>query len=325
MPTIDKEQNSLRLDMYIWKEAEMLGLGKIPNRSQAQKVVNKKAVFVNGKNTTNGYKVKEGDEIKIDFDILKEKEAVVIEKEKKNKEIKMKDVLIFENDDFLIINKPAGLLVHGNDTLVEYTLVDFLLEERPKIKGVGDDEYRPGIVHRLDRDVSGLLLVVKTNESFKYFKGQFSARKMKKKYIALVYGTMPEQSARIDFPVDRSQKGYKMAALPKTNKGETNLDGKEAITYYRVEKEYVNYSLLDVEIETGRTHQIRVHLSALNHSVVGDEIYGARKMKEKNRKHKLGRIFLTAVFLAFTDVNGDKHEFKIEMPDSLKDFLTKIR
>lgn len=248
--------------------------------------------------------------------------------------------IIFENQDYLVINKPAGLAVHGGGNIKDKTLADFLIEKYPEIKNVGDDPIRPGLVHRLDKEVSGLMVIAKNNETFEHLKNQFKDRDINKEYTALVHGKIINDSGEIDFPIKRSSEGFKMAAMPHntvdllsrrkpTDRDQGNLDGlfkaREAITLYEVIKRFINYTLLQVVIKTGRTHQIRVHFHALGHPLVGDNLYYNKKSKAQNKKVNLGRIFLVANKLSFKDRNGDTQNFSLEMPAALTDFLKTIK
>jgi 23S rRNA pseudouridine1911/1915/1917 synthase len=248
--------------------------------------------------------------------------------------------IIFENEDYLVINKPAGLAVHGGGNIKEPTLADELVERYPKIIGVGDDPIRPGIVHRLDREVSGLMVIAKNQATFLHLKNQFKDRDINKEYVALVHGKIIADSGIINFPIKRSSEGYKMAAMPlntvdllsrrqPTDRDQGNLDGlfkaREAITEYSVLKRFVNYTLLQVKIKTGRTHQIRVHFYALGYPLVGDGLYFNKKSKIKNKKINLGRIFLAANKLSFKDKQGKIQSFSLEMPTALSGFLKTLK
>lgn len=248
--------------------------------------------------------------------------------------------IIFEADDYLVINKPAGLAVHGGGNIKDTTLADLLIERYPKIKTVGDDPVRPGIVHRLDKEVSGLMVIAKNNETFLHLKNQFKDRDINKEYIALVNGKILNDYGTIDFPIKRSREGYKMAAMPHntanllsrrkpTDRDQGNLEGmfksREAITEYNVIKRFINYTLVQVKIKTGRTHQIRVHFFALGYPLVGDSLYFNKKSKAQNKKANLGRIFLTANKLSFKDRAGEKKNFSLEIPAELTDFLKTIK
>ncbi len=252
----------------------------------------------------------------------------------------LEPTIIFENDDYLVINKPAGLIVHGGTGITEPVLTDWLRTRYPEIENVGDDPIRPGIVHRLDKEASGLMVIAKTQKAFNHFKKQFQNRKIVKKYIALAHGAISKEEDVIAFPIRRSKDGYKMAALPVSsetisdknkpnNRDRGTLraqeESKEAITEFCVLHRYINYTLLDVTIKTGRTHQIRVHFYAYGHPLVGDPLYWTKKSKVKNEKIKLGRIFLVARELSFKDVDGEKQKFSIELPADLQSFLDKTK
>lgn len=231
---------------------------------------------------------------------------------------------IFEDENYLIINKPAGLVVHGAEHINEPALSDQLLEKYPELIKIGDDPSRPGIMHRLDKQVSGLLVIAKTQKAFEHLKKQFQQRTVDKKYIALVYGKIAGDESVIDFPIKRSARSGKMAALPKTAKGKLELKGRQAITEFEVKQRFINYTLLEIKIKTGRTHQIRVHLSAYGHPVVGDDLYGTKKTRLRNQKLNLGRIFLAARELSFDDLTGKRRHFEADLPEELKNFLKKL-
>lgn len=246
--------------------------------------------------------------------------------------------IIHETTDYLVINKPAGLAVHGGGNLKEATLIDWLIGKYPKIKEVGDDPKRPGIVHRLDQDVSGLMVIAKNPASFLNLKNQFKQRSVTKEYLALAYGKMSQDYGTIEFPITRSQSGHRMAALPANavdlltrrhprgrDQGniESWLKSRKAWTEFTVLKKFVNYTLLSLKIKTGRTHQIRVHLFALGHPLVGDDLYFTKKTKEKNKKLNLGRIFLVSYHLGFRDLNNQEQDFQIELPGDLAERLPK--
>lgn len=250
----------------------------------------------------------------------------------------MEPKIIFENSDYLVVNKPAGLIVHGGTGITEPVLTDWLHKKYPEIEGVGDGPIRPGIVHRLDKEASGLMVIAKNQKTFDYLKKQFQKRKVIKKYFALAHGKISKEEDIISFPIKRSKDGYKMAALPVSsetisdknkpnNRDRGTLraqeDSKEAITEFCVLHRYINYTLLDVKIKTGRTHQIRVHLYAYGYPLAGDPLYWTKKTKVKNEKIKLGRIFLVAYELSFKDPSGEKQKFVIEIPQELQAFLDK--
>jgi len=237
----------------------------------------------------------------------------------------MKYKKIFENEEFIIINKPAGLLTHGASHVEGPNLADLLLKDYPEIEKIGEDPRRPGIMHRLDKLASGLIVIARSRESFDNLKDQFKNRTINKRYKALVYGKIEKDEAEINFPIKRSSKGHKMAALPETMKGEKNISGRRAMTEFLIIKKFINYTLLDVKIITGRTHQIRVHMCAYGHPVVGDDLYSTKKTRIKNKKLNLGRMFLHADNLEFTDLKGKRQKFEIGLPNELSKFLEIIK
>jgi len=197
--------------------------------------------------------------------------------------------------DYIVVEKPAGVLTHPTQAMEKDTLINVLLKKYRGIKKVGDSPERPGIVHRLDKEASGLLVVARTQKMFEHLKQQFQDRTIEKEYIVLVYGKMFKEHGVIDFAIDRGKEG-RMVSRPKTDllsvdKVGSAQPGKEAITEYFLEKTIGRFSLLRVKIHTGRMHQIRAHMFAFNHPVVGDTLYLNRKLVKKNQP-KLDRMFL---------------------------------
>ncbi len=231
--------------------------------------------------------------------------------------------IIADTSEYLVINKPAGLLVHRAHK-EEDNLADILLKKYPEIGKIGEESNRPGIVHRLDKEASGLIVIAKTKDSLNNLKNQFKERKIAKEYTALVYGQIEKLDDEIIFPIKRSSGGYRMAAMPIADKGENNISKKgvrQAITEFRILKRFINYTLLKVKTKTGRTHQIRVHMLAYGHPLVGDNLYSTKKTREKNKKINLGRFFLVADSLSFYDLAGDKQIFTVDLPKELEEFL----
>jgi len=237
--------------------------------------------------------------------------------------------IVYQDKDFLVINKPAGISIHktrAKDTNI--TLVDFVLEKFPEIKKVGEDPLRPGIVHRLDKDTSGIMLIAKNQTAFKYFKKLFQERKIKKTYLALVYGkiNLPdgEKTGTIDLPLGKI--GTKQTIRIK---GKKELKERLAVTAYEVLQKLVDsksitrptYSLLYVYPLTGRTHQIRAHLNAIGHPVVCDKLYGG---KRKLCPLELGRLFLHAQKLEFTSPSGQGLHLEVDPPSELTNFLNSL-
>ena len=233
--------------------------------------------------------------------------------------------IIEQTDDYVVIVKPAGLLVHPADSSPdEPTLVDWLVEKFPQIKTVGDEpELRPGIVHRLDREASGLMVIALNQKTFDALKMQFQDRTIEKEYLVLVHGKMIREFGEINLPIGRMSRGGRMAAHSSNYE-----EGNEARTEYFVEKRFSTTTLLRVHIHTGRTHQIRVHMFSLQHPVVGDTLYPLKKFG----KTKMGKAFplpprlcLHAARLVFTDKTGARKEFLAELPPDFANYLTQFK
>jgi len=223
--------------------------------------------------------------------------------------------IIYEDDDILAVNKPAGLLVHGTHNLKhEASLADWLVKNYPSIKDVGEDKSRPGIVHRLDKDTSGVLLIAKNQKAFEYLKEQFQNRKIKKKYIALVEGKVKGKKGIVDMPIGKSKSDFRK----KTAGGVMTGKIREAITEYKVLERFPGYTLVEVFPKTGRTHQIRVHFKALGHPLVCDKLYG---LKTAACPFGLGRHFLHANSLEFSLPNGSRINLEADLPDDLQNAL----
>lgn len=300
---IKPEDKNKRLDKYLTTELKI-------SRSKIQKLIKLGKITLNGEKVTPHFFLRANDKININAkDIKIENKSKEI---KPNKKVKYK--IVFEDKNILVIDKPSGLLVHPTDKIEKDTLVNGLIAYYPKLKKVGEDSQRPGIVHRLDKDVSGLMLVCKTQKAFEYFKKQFQERKVKKIYTALVHNPMERVEGIINLPLERSEKG-KM--LVKTK----DQGGKEAITKYAVIKQFQNFSLLEVQIETGRTHQIRTHFNFLNHPIVGDKLYQQKKVKANI---ELDRPFLHSIKLGFKNIDGKYLEFESKLPTKLNKILKQI-
>lgn len=317
--TIKKENQGQRLDKFLNDHfAEY-------SRSQIQKMIKNEDILVNDQKATVHKFLKEDDKVTINTDILAVKKNNDTKENQKsqadNKEIFKKIKLVSETEDFLIIEKPVGLLVHPTDKLEDNTLVDWLVSKYPKLKNIGEDPMRPGIVHRLDKDVSGLMIIPLNQKSFDFFKQQFKLRTIDKRYTALVHGHVSKDTDEITFSIGRSKakEGIFAARPPKPE--EIN-DDKQAITEFDVMDRFKNYTLLEIKILTGRTHQIRVHFKAYGHPIVGDNLYFNKKIKTKK---DLSRIFLHAHYLSFNGPDGSVYEFKSQLPDKLKSFMKSLK
>lgn len=219
--------------------------------------------------------------------------------------------IIFEDENILAVNKPAGVLTHqipGKES-TEETVADFLVKRFPPAGKVGDKpEERPGIVHRLDRDTSGVILLAKNQPTFLYLKNLFQERKIKKTYLAVVHGLVKENQGMIDKPIGLKNGTIKRSVF-------SDKMSKPAVTFFEVLKrdEKNNFSVLKVAPKTGRTHQIRVHLAFLGHPVLGDKIYGRKGDQEKN-------LLLHALSLEFSLPRGSEIKLEADPPENLKKF-----
>lgn len=225
--------------------------------------------------------------------------------------------LLFEDADVLVVAKSAGTLIHptGAQGTTEPTLMDALLAYFPPMKGVGGNLLRSGVVHRLDREASGVLIFAKHEKAHTWLKNQFKNRLTTKIYDVLVLGNVQDESGTITFPIARSANRGRMAARP------LSQEGKDAITHYDVVKRYSSSTRLKVRIETGRTHQIRAHFFALGYPVVGDKLYVQRNLKQL----PLGRLFLHAAELHITLPSGESAAFTAPLPQELEAFITTLK
>jgi len=275
-------------------------------RSQIKKMILSGLIKVNDQPRSVHHWLHSGDIISI------EKKSEVKPKKAKITGVKILD----QTKNFLVLNKPAGLLVHPTDRGENNTLANWLIEKFPNVAKVGDNPLRPGIVHRLDKEVSGLMVVALNQKYFGFLKNLFAERSLTKKYTALVHGQLSNQEGRITSWLERDKKTGLM-------KVQTALmDGKQAHTTYEVIRTYKNYTLVRVQIHTGRTHQIRAHFYSIGHSIVGDKLYRTKDIRKKNKTIDM-RIFLHADFLSWQD--KEKHQYKLTLPKELNDFLKNLK
>lgn len=255
---IVEESESSRLDAYISNKIQEM------SRMAVKRLLDENKILVNGKIEKSSYKVNKSDKIEIQIDAPKE-----IKLKAQNIPID----IIYEDKDIIVVNKPKGLVVHPANGNPDGTLVNAIMAIcKDSLSGIGG-EIRPGIVHRLDKDTSGLLIVAKNDKAHINMCEQIKNREVKKTYIALVRGTVPENEATINMPIGRSTKDRKKMTVTK--------NGKEAVTHFKVLKRYTtnkgSYTLLEVKIDTGRTHQIRVHMAEIGHPIIGDAVYSNGK------------------------------------------------
>ncbi len=315
----DNQADNKRLDIYLATELAKL------SRSQWQKKIKTGEVLVNNKMVGAGYKLKTGDKVKLlisNFQFSDNNKTLKpIAKRTATSFKNLKDTqIIFETSDYVVVNKPAGIVVHPDNKYKQDTLIDWLLGKYPAIKGVGEAVERPGIVHRLDKDVSGLIVVALNQQMFEHFKREFQERRVGKEYWVLVHGVVKNDEGEIKVPIKRSKvKGVFVADST------FSVESRTALTRYEVIKRYQHFTLLKVKILTGRTHQIRVHLSSIGHSVAGDKLYATHDVRVKKKGVSLGRLWLHAAKLSFNDLNFQRQQFEIGLPAELKDFLTQLK
>jgi 23S rRNA pseudouridine1911/1915/1917 synthase len=297
----------LRLDAYLASQVEGW------SRARLQRLIDSEDVLVNGKPSKSSYKLRAKDEVEVELTALPTTsfvpEPIPIE-------------IVYEDETLVVVNKPAGLVVHPAAGIQSGTLANALSYHFQQLPDSGAG-VRPGIVHRLDRDTSGLLVVAKTEAALEHLSDQFRDRTVFKSYVALVHGRVQADTGRIDQPLARDASNRTRMAVVR--------GGRSALSLYRVRQRFNRFTLLDVELKTGRTHQIRVHLAWLKHPVVGDETYGGGRdntiQDAKLRAHvrNLGRHFLHAERLAFTHPQtNERVEFSSPLPPELTQLLTEI-
>ncbi|NLY85197.1 MAG: RluA family pseudouridine synthase [Tissierellia bacterium] len=288
------EDDGERLDSYLAKELNEV------SRTFVQKLIKEGLVQVNEKAVKPSYIVETGDYIRVEFPKPKELE------------IMPEDIpldIVFQDEDIVIINKPQDMVVHPAPGNYSGTLVNGLLfhiDTLSSINGI----IRPGIVHRLDKDTSGLLVVAKNDFAHRFLSEELKQRRMKRNYIALVHGVLKKDEGTIDAPIGRHPKDRKKMAV-------TNKNSKEAITHYKVLDRYDNYSLLELSLETGRTHQIRVHMAYINCPILGDPVYSRGK-----NEFGLDKQMLHAYRLGFIHPSTKEYvEFKSDLPPYFKKLI----
>jgi len=295
---LNKELIGLRIDKAVSMKNKDL------SRAAVQRLIDEGMILVNGKNIKMAYKISLGDEITI----IKEKPKEI--------EIKPQDIpldIIYEDNDILVVNKQKGLVVHPGNGNPDGTLVNAIMNKcKDSLSGIGG-KIRPGIVHRIDKDTSGLLIVAKNDEAHINMSNQIKNHEVRKTYIALVRGKTRENQATIDMPISRSKNDRTKMSVSK--------DGKNAITHFEVIERFNDYTLLKVNIETGRTHQIRVHLSQIGYPIVGDNVYS-------NGRNPFGieGQMLHSFRLEFNHpITGKELKLEAKLPEYFENVLKKLR
>ena len=296
MPIINKivslEEANTRLDAYGSSISEL-------TRSHVQKLIENEKVLVNGKLAKAKYKVQEGDEIVINFE---DAEPIDV------KPIPMDLDVVYEDEDVIVINKPKGLVVHPGPGNYDYTLVHGLLAHCKDLSGI-NGVLRPGIVHRIDKDTSGLLVCAKNDKAHVCLSEQLQDKTCFRKYYAIVCGVMEHDHGKIDAPIGRDPKDRQRMTV-------TDVNSKEAVTLFTVLKRFEDSTLVECELKTGRTHQIRVHMKFINHPLVNDTKYSNRKAIDGSGQ------YLHAYYLSFIHpTTKERIEFTVDMPQYMIDYI----
>ena len=294
-----QEDQQMRLDKYLAEQFPE------QTRSYLQKLIKDGEVLVNGKNVKTGYQLSKGDEVSVN---IPEPKELDVEPQKMNLDI------VYEDDDVILINKPKGMVVHPAPGHTTDTLVNGLLYHcKDNLSGI-NGVARPGIVHRIDRDTTGILIVCKNDMSHNSIAAQLKEHSINRRYRALVHGNLKDDTGTIEGPIGRHPIDRKKMAINERN-------GKPAVTHYTVLERFGNYTLIECKLETGRTHQIRVHMTSIGHPLVGDEVYGPAKCP-----FKLQGQSLHAMVLGFVHPRtGEYMEFSADLPEYFEDLLRKLR
>lgn len=293
---IVNENELKRIDTYLSENTEY-------SRTAIQRLIDNDKISVNGKKEKTSYKVKQGDIIEIEEEPAKE-----IDLKAQNIPIE----ILYEDNDIIVVNKPKGMVVHPANGNPDGTLVNAVMSIcKDSLSGIGG-EIRPGIVHRLDKNTSGAIIIAKHDKAHIALSEQLKNHEIKKTYIALVRGVVKENNATINMPIARSKKDRK--------KMDVDKNGKEAVTHFKVIKRFPDCTLLEINIETGRTHQIRVHLSHIGYPIIGDEVYS----NGKNKWNIEGQC-LHAKSLDFKHpITGKEMHIEAELPNYFKEILEEL-
>jgi len=309
--TINKSQCGQRLDIFLAQSDVDI------SRSHVKCMIEEGDVLVNGKEPKVSQKLKEGDVI-----ILTQRPPIEAVAVAQNIPLD----IVYEDAAIIVINKPAGMVVHPAPGNADNTLVNALLFHCHDLSGIGG-VLRPGIVHRLDKDTSGLIVAAKSDDAHRHLSAQFEKHEVQKKYLALVWGNTKDKQGEIVKPVGRH-------TIDRKKMSTTTKRGKEALTFWKVIERYGVATLLEVEIKTGRTHQIRVHLSDLRYPIIGDAVYGSAANRIQNIANPalkaqiktFNRQALHAAYLSFVHpLTGKRVEFSADMPRDMADLCAQFR
>jgi len=295
MEIIVEEELNTRIDAYLSIKLDY-------SRSKISKMISDGTILVNGKSVKNSYLLKKDDVVTVG-EYIEEEMNVVPENIPLD--------IVYEDDDVMVVNKPNGMVVHpaiGNN---HGTLVNALLYYSKNLSNI-NGEFRPGIVHRIDAYTTGLLMVAKNDKAHEILAEELSKKETTRRYIALVWGVIKEDTATIDAPIGRDNKDRKKMAV-------TSINSKDAITHLKVLKRFKDATLIELQLETGRTHQIRVHMNYIGHPVVNDPVYGRRKLIDETGQ------CLHAFQIGFNHPTTNKYmEFKCELPECFENILNRF-
>ena len=291
---VNKDDENQRLDNY-------LALNTDISRSKIQSLIKEEKILVNNHLEKNSYLVRENDEITLEY----------VETENHLKPEKMDLNIVYEDDDIIVINKPNGLVVHPAPGNYEHTLANGLAYYSNSLSDI-NGEFRPGIVHRIDAYTTGLLVVAKNNKAHEVLALELAKKEVKRTYLALVWGVITEDSGTIDAPIGRDPSDRKKMAI--------NPKGKEAVTHFKVLERFKKATLLEVYLDTGRTHQIRVHMDYIKHPIVNDPVYGKRELIDET-----GQCLHAMKLELIHPATKEKMEFTCDAPECFKNILEKLK
>lgn len=293
---VKQDNSNKRIDNFLSEQLDL-------SRSKVSKMIKDEKVFVNGKKIKSSYLLKEDDLIETEE---------YVEEQMSLDPIDMNLDIVYEDDDVIVVNKENGVVVHpaiGNKT---NTLVNGLLYHSKELSDI-NGEFRPGIVHRIDAYTTGLLMVAKNNKAHEILAKELEEKKTHRKYVALVWGVIKEDTGTIDAPIGRDNTDRKKMCV-------TDINAKDAITHFKVLERYKDATLIELQLETGRTHQIRVHMNYINHPVVNDPVYGRRKIIDQTGQ------CLHAKELGFVHPTTGKYmEFTSQLPECFENILKEFK
>jgi 23S rRNA pseudouridine1911/1915/1917 synthase len=295
--TADENQVNKRIDAFLSESIE----GQ--SRSYIQKLIEQEAVLVNGKPSKSNYKLRIDDNVEIQIPDPVPLEVMA-------EEIELN--IVYEDEDLIVLNKPQGMVVHPAHGNYSGTIVNALLSHCDNLSGI-NGVMRPGIVHRIDKDTSGLIVIAKNNEAHVSLSEQLKEHTITRRYNALVEGRVKNENGTIETMLGRNPKDRKEMAVVSRN-------GKSAVTHYTVLEKFENYTLIEARLETGRTHQIRVHMAHIGHPVVGDPVYGFKKQRFETK----GQLLHARVLGFIHPRTGEYIEFEAPLPDYFTNILNKL-